>query len=205
MNRTVRFLTLSSGLALSLVCWLGCADEEPLRELKDGCALTSECKDPLVCAFKKCHVECKSSKDCPANARCVEAAKPYFVCQLEEDALCVRNSDCAGDQVCSRDGQCRDQCASTRDCLPDQTCVDSVCADARELDAQGALPVANGTTAPEGVACVRASDCPGDLVCKNGVCTAECVEDKDCYSSWSCRPITEGGAGRCIPPAGGGL
>lgn len=203
MNRTLKAISCSLLVVTGLV-GLGCADETPLRELKEGCSLTSECRDPLVCAFKKCHVECKSSKDCPNNQRCVEAEKPYYVCQFEEDSACVRNSDCSGDQVCSRDGQCRDQCASSRDCLPDQTCVESVCADQRELNETGQLPVAQQEQKVEGVGCLRASDCTGDLVCKLGVCTVECVNDKDCLSSWTCIAQASG-AGRCVPPSGSGL
>lgn len=204
MKRFSKTLSCSLCFTVGLAGWLGCADETPLRELREGCALTSECRDPLVCAFKKCHVECKSSKDCPDKARCVEAEKPNYVCQFDEDSTCIRNSDCSGDQVCSRDGQCRDECSTARDCLPDQTCVESVCADARELSAEGSLPVTPNAT-PEGIGCLRASDCPGDLVCKVGVCTSECVNDKDCLSSWTCRPLTSGGPGRCFPPEGSGL
>lgn len=44
------------------------------------------------------------------------------------------------------------------------------------------------------VECVLASDCPGSLVCKSGVCDIECATDKDCYPTWSCE------ATRCTPP-----
>jgi len=42
--------------------------------------------------------------------------------------------------------------------------------------------------------CVLASDCPGDLVCRGGLCDVECVTNKDCTPTWSCVET------RCQPP-----
>jgi hypothetical protein len=51
-----------------------------------------------------------------------------------------------------------------------------------------------------GPECVLASDCAGELICRGGTCDVECVNDKDCVPTWSCK------ATRCRPPAavGGG-
>jgi hypothetical protein len=42
--------------------------------------------------------------------------------------------------------------------------------------------------------CVFASDCPGDLICRNGTCDVECVTSKDCTPTWTCEET------RCHPP-----
>jgi hypothetical protein len=44
-------------------------------------------------------------------------------------------------------------------------------------------------------ACVLASDCPGNLICRAGVCDVECATDKDCAPSWTCEET------RCKPPS----
>lgn len=46
-----------------------------------------------------------------------------------------------------------------------------------------------------GPECVLASDCPGELICRSGVCDVECVTDKDCAPTWGCKST------RCRPPA----
>lgn len=193
-------LVVASGLSL----WLGCADETPLLEMKAGCTLSSECKSPLVCAFQKCHVQCKSSKDCDGGkGRCVQSDKPYYVCQFPEDALCTQNSQCARKQLCAKDGKCHDQCSSGRDCLQDQVCTEGACADTPEL-VGGVLASKVGEDAGVGLGCIHSTDCPGDLVCKTNVCTVECAADKDCPVTWTCKPVRPGGLSRCHPPGAGG-
>ena len=190
---------LCVGVALGAT-WLGCVDENPLGTAKSGCTLASECSSPLVCAFQKCHVQCKSSKDCAnGKGRCVQSDKPYYVCQFEEDAICTQNSQCAGRQLCARDGKCHDQCSSGRDCLQDQVCTEGACADTPEL-VDGGLPSTLSEDGGVGLGCIHSTDCPGDLVCKSNVCTVECYADKDCPVSWSCKPVRVGGASRCYPP-----
>lgn len=197
----MRSVVFQGAVALiGFTSWLGCADETPLRVAKEGCTLSSECTSPLVCAFQKCHVQCKSSKDCGAKSRCVQSDKPYFVCQLEEEATCTQNSQCAGRQMCAKDGQCHDQCSSGRDCLQDQVCTEGACADKAELK-DGKLPSTIGADAGVGLGCTLATDCPSDLVCKGKVCTVECYADKDCEVYWTCKPVREGGLNRCHPPA----
>jgi len=199
------------GALLLAVCtfgllWFGCADENPAREASASCTLDSECVDPLICAFEKCHQACRASRDCPDGRRCVRGTEqPYSVCQLEEEVRCSRNSDCVGEQVCAADLQCRDACITDRDCPSEQTCAAGVCADPPEL--VGGVVVA-ATEPGLGTPCVLATDCPTDLVCLDTrVCGPECLTDKDCWKTWSCQPQGAQGFGRCVPdgytPPGG--
>ena len=149
-------------------------------ELAEGCSLDSDCASQLVCAFGTCHVECQTTPDCTARdlGLCIESDKPYKVCQNPKEEDCLRNSDCAGTQVCAVDDRCRDACTTSKDCIVGQTCAAGVCADPMAL-INGALPIADAGAA-EGEPCVHASDCPGTLVCIRGTCTAECITTKDC-------------------------
>ncbi len=56
------------------------------------------------------------------------------------------------------------------------------------------VPSASRDAGPE---CVLASDCPGELVCRSGFCDVECVKDKDCLATWTCKQT------RCQPPKSG--
>lgn len=176
-----------------------CADETPLRQLKETCSLSSDCNAPLICAFQKCHVECKSSKDCAGGARCVQSQKPYFVCQADTEQRCSRNSECQGTQICARDGQCRDACVSDKDCAKEQICTERVCADKKELVDGGLSAAPLAADAAAGASCNYSSDCPEDLVCREGACSEECIVDKDCTVGFFCGPLRPGNAKRCIP------
>lgn len=119
---------------------------------------------------------------------------PDHVCQLPEEKTCAKNADCPQGQSCGVDKQCRDGCSTDRDCLAEQVCASGTCADTVELVADGGLPVTEALGQGKGQPCVRATDCPGNLVCKNGICAAECVTDKDCFVTWTCID------NRCNPP-----
>lgn len=178
------------------VLWLGCADESTERLVAQGCSLSSECQSPLVCAFAKCSRACKASRDCAAGERCVQTEKASYICQKQG---CARDSDCFGKQVCASDAKCHDECMTAKDCLADQVCSVGACADASEL-VNGALP---NVLPKEGTAqrCAFSTDCAGDFVCLHGgLCGPECVEDRDCLTTETCRPLRAGGPGRCIPP-----
>ena len=184
-------------LLLSVGVWVGCADEDVQRGSAQGCSLSSECKNPLVCAFAKCHQACKSSRDCVTGERCVQSDRPYYVCQK---LGCTRNSECLGKQVCAPDAQCHDECLTQKDCLADQLCTAGVCADASEL-VNGTLPNFAADAGGSGQRCTLPTDCTGDLVClRGGVCGAECIGDKDCLKTYTCKPLAPGGPGRCFPP-----
>ena len=194
MKRTVRSFAALAGLGLFGV--VACTTEETVADLGDRCSLNSECKDPLVCGFERCRPECATSRDC-GGRRCMRTAAGANVCQLEDEVSCTHNSQCPGTQVCAADLQCRDQCVSDKDCVGGQQCTDSVCAETTELGPGGVLPARVPT---EGVRCTYATECPGDLVCLNGVCAIECYNDRDCYVTWQCNTVALGGDGRCYPP-----
>lgn len=182
----------------------GCGSDESTAvaraKLAQGCLINSDCQEPLVCAYKSCHTQCNATRDCPAGQRCVTADKPFHVCQLPEEKDCSNNTDCPGTQVCGIDKQCRDACLSSRDCVTGQTCASGTCAEPSELTNDGGLPSVDPLTADAGSGrpCSHATDCPGDLVCLRGLCTFECLGDKDCSMTWHCGPNN-----RCYPPDGG--
>lgn len=96
---------------------------------KDGpCALNSDCTAPLFCVFAKCEVQCRQSRDCATNERCVLVGDAGAgVCQLQTETQCNFNTDCVAPLVCAIDRVCRTQCAGNRDCPQGQTCSAGVC------------------------------------------------------------------------------
>jgi sugar lactone lactonase YvrE len=116
----------------------GCGDDPVKAGVAKGCTLNSDCNDGLVCGFGLCHQECEESSDCPAGQRCVQTDKSN-VCQLNDEAECHFNTDCAKPLVCAVDLQCRNQCNGKADCLPSQECADHVCAEPEEVDEDGGL------------------------------------------------------------------
>lgn len=175
--------------------WLlasGCGDDstaEKLRvsSLSEGCLINSDCKDPLVCAFKRCHDACTTSRDCPTGQRCLASDRPFHVCQLPDETDCTYHSDCPPTLVCGADKECRDQCSTHRDCLDEQSCTQGTCADDTEL-VDGKLPGsgADDVEAQVGQPCVYTSECSSPLVCRGGLCRAECRQDRDCEGRGSC-------------------
>src|SRR6185436_17824084 len=85
--------------------------------LAEGCLINTDCTNPLVCAFRRCHTECKDTRDCPAGQRCVASDRPFKVCQLDQEKTCKTNADCPSRMVCGVDGECRDQCTTSSDCI----------------------------------------------------------------------------------------
>ena len=93
-------------------------------KLAEGCSLNSNCDDPLVCTFARCHSECEKDRDCPGEGRCVKS-ESGSICQLPLETACTRDSQCEGDQSCGIDGECRDNCSDDSDCVGDQVCAKS--------------------------------------------------------------------------------
>jgi hypothetical protein len=157
------------------------SDEEAPRKanLAEVCTLNTDCQEPLVCAFRRCHVQCAENRDCPPGTSCIECDRPFHVCQLADERQCTHNSQCSGKLVCAVDGICRTQCLADRDCLPSERCAELTCAQPAEM-VDGGLPHKLGLDASGGAPCLRSSDCPEHLVCRSGVCTVECLGDKDC-------------------------
>jgi hypothetical protein len=188
--------TFRPAVALAVVCApfvaaAGCSSDSSSAaaireaELAEACLINTDCKSPLVCAFKKCHVQCTTSRDCPMSERCVSSDKPFFVCQLPGEEKCSYTSQCPGAEVCGADGKCRDQCMVDRDCTQNQKCAQRTCAEPEELDPSGRLPTAS-TTVANGQPCSYSADCATPLVCRQGNCAAECLDDRDCPYPASC-------------------
>jgi Bacterial Ig-like domain len=150
--------------------------EDLARALGEGCLLDSDCDDALICVFRRCHVQCETSADCPPESRCIVGEPPRNVCAIE--VQCTLNSDCAEGQVCGPDRVCRDECLANKDCPAAQSCVQHVCADSDEL-VNGVLPRPDGETG-EGQPCTVNSECEAPLLCLNGTCRLQCQTDADC-------------------------
>lgn len=184
--------------ALVLLCLASSCDSSVTPGLRAarlgaGCLLHSDCESPLVCAFERCHRECRSNRDCLAGERCVAAEGALLVCQLPDEQQCRYNSECAPDLVCAVDMQCRNECRTFRDCVPGQKCVGGTCADEAEL-VDGGLEPRGGRAG--GSPCEYHSDCPLPLVCLRSRCRIECLEDRDCVPGFACRD------NRCGPRTG---
>jgi hypothetical protein len=124
--RSVTFLALLAGIVGGSASG-GCdSDEFVASGLLHGCAVNSDCDDPLVCAFERCHEQCSMTRDCPEGQLCVRAGA-VGVCQLPDEVTCKTQVDCRGDLVCTPQGRCLGACASSASCLADQSCVDAVC------------------------------------------------------------------------------
>ena len=133
MGNCLRSLLL---VVMGLLVASACSDstQSKAASLAAGCSINSDCQSPLVCAFQRCHSACETSRDCDPGQRCMASDRPFHVCQLAQEQDCTYNSQCPEGQVCGVDGQCRDQCASDRDCVTGQECVKGNCADPSELE-----------------------------------------------------------------------
>jgi len=163
--------------ALALAC---SSDTPPLADLSQGCLVNTDCNSPLVCAFRRCHNQCMTTRDCPVGTRCVASDRPFHVCQLAEEKECVYNSSCPKGQVCGVDHQCRDQCQGDSDCLAEQKCISGTCADFSELRDGGLNVVVSDAGPSTGQPCSYNSQCPSSLVCRSGLCQVECLTAVDC-------------------------
>jgi hypothetical protein len=179
---------IRAGLLLGLAhAWLaaGCSPdrsaEVSLGELSQECLVNSDCAEPLLCVFERCHVECVTTKDCDGTLRCVGAREPERVCQLEQDSTCRTSADCTSGLTCSQDGACRDVCVSDADCVGQQRCTKGVCAEPAELDDNGELP---RILAQQD--CRLDSDCDLGSICLRGVCAPQCRSDRDCEAGEIC-------------------
>jgi hypothetical protein len=208
---------LFSALTIVMLVIGGCKSdvEDLLRALGEGCLINSDCDEDLVCVFRRCHRECESTADCPLSAtgerlRCVVGEHPSHVCQLDDERACSYSSQCPATQICGPDGQCRDQCEADRDCLGDQVCTQTVCAELEELSPDNPfLPV---STPPEeqetGLPCEYNNQCEGQapeggppFVCRDGICAYDCFLDIDCSPNTICSPQDDDPttAGLCVP------
>src|SRR5688572_7749334 len=195
MRRSAGALLLSL-VALGLSALPGCSSDVDERLLLAGlgndCRINSDCAEHLACVFQRCHQECVSSRDCDEPARCIKGEHGGNVCQLPDERACVEGSGCPGQQVCGVDTQCRDACSTPRNCVAEQACSAGTCADASEVDDDGQLLQA--LEPPALTPCVFDSDCPNQLVCREGACLDECLSASDCGLGQTCRE------GSCVVP-----
>lgn len=181
-------------LAATQGCTSSVDEDVALAQVGQDCLVNSDCTSPFVCTFELCHTECESSRDCKAGARCVTAAKPFKVCQLEEERICRNQADCSKGLICGIDGECRDKCEDDGECLEDQRCVSGTCADRNELNEGGLLSPARGTASGvEGSPCAYVSDCSGALLCRGQICVPECKANDECSAGQACQDT------RCVP------
>ena len=178
----MRVLSFTSFAAALGATWLAvmaaCSSDTPAPVgVGEGCLINTDCNSPLVCAFRKCHVACTTSRDCEPGQRCMASDRPFHVCQLATERTCSLNSDCPPEQACGPDRQCRDQCAADRDCLGGQVCLGATCADTTEVVDGGIVSEAGptGEASVSGLPCNYTSECPSPLVCRANLCSAECL------------------------------
>ena len=209
MGKHARFMVgLSRAAAALMVAGAGAAiacssdSTAPTRPVGVGCVVASDCSDPLVCAYQRCHAQCVSSKDCASGLRCIGSSFPKLgICLLDDESTCGRNADCPKPLVCGRRLKCEEQCKDDRDCFGAQVCSKGSCAQPEEVPDASAIPP--GKT---GETCLYNSDCNAPLVCRSGLCADECRQDVDCRLGESCTATSAGSGGTCRPggPADGG-
>jgi alpha-tubulin suppressor-like RCC1 family protein len=112
-----------------------------------GCALDSECPDPLVCRQTECTNVCEADRDCPPGAICdVDPDTGDRGCRDPAGDECVLNSDCEAPLICAVDQQCREQCVGDRDCRDGTFC--NTTRSPRTCDLPEVPPMDAGADAP---------------------------------------------------------
>lgn len=195
MSSRLRFVVALLGVAFGALggCSTDADQRAALAVLGGVCLINSDCGESLICAFKRCHDACDTSRDCEHGERCVEGPKSRNVCQLPEEQSCSKFGGCAGGQVCGVDAECRDQCTTERDCIAEQVCSLGTCADKTELNAAGVLE-SSSSRPPAPAPCSYDSDCPEKELCRGGTCRPGCSKDQDCEAGQACQ------AGSCVSP-----
>lgn len=116
-----------------------CSSNEPPSGLANGCQLNSDCSNPLLCTFGRCHQACANTRDCPEGDLCVRAGGNVNVCQLPDEETCTPSTSCAQPLECATDRICSYPCVADTSCLNGQICADSVCADPVRVGLDGHL------------------------------------------------------------------
>lgn len=149
---------LSLGMSLvgwavlaAVACSSSSSEEKKAAGVAQACTLNSDCSNPFVCAFQRCHQQCTETRDCADGQRCVKQATKgngegggsggalVGVCQLPVEKNCATGAvKCATGQQCAEDKQCHDVCESNDECFDRQTCTpNGSCADMGETDSSG--------------------------------------------------------------------
>jgi hypothetical protein len=115
------------------------------------CLINSDCLNPLVCVFGRCHEQCLETRDCAIGQRCIKSSGGG-VCQKESERRCVASESCPLPLFCAADLQCRNACAGDIDCTRNQRCAGGACADIDEVTSEGRLvgaPIADAGAGPD--------------------------------------------------------
>ncbi len=108
----------------ALVAAASCSSTPAPANVAEGCSINSDCDKDLICAFGKCHVACRTSRDCTGET----CLPPSGVCELEQETPCSDTLPCVVGLTCAND-ICRAPCSpdakvgSTGGCLASQSCV----------------------------------------------------------------------------------
>ena len=168
----------------------------PSTDAGATCTFTSQCSAGQKCTQSLCIAECAQSRDCGfgfvCNARgeCVLPAADGGAGSSDAGsaARCVYNSQCRLGEKCGPQNVCIPECTSTRDCPFGFVC-----------DAIGAcvfppFDAGTGGSTDGGGRCLFNSQCvTGERCSSQGFCIPECLNDRDCPLSYTCRQ------NRCIP------
>jgi hypothetical protein len=117
-----KWVPLRLAAILALFANPSCSSTPPPTSLAASCSINSDCEGDLVCVFGRCHIACRTSKDCTG-----ETCLPPGVCELPQESSCSTTLPCVSGLTCA-DDFCRAPCVpnasngSTGGCLGTQTC-----------------------------------------------------------------------------------
>lgn len=132
---------------------------DPGVQLGLGCSYSSECADPLVCAFGRCRAECFEHRDCSLDALCLLDGAGLGACALADDPDCRDPGEMCADALACFAGECLNACESLAECPRDSRCEPTADGRARcvAIDRDAGTPDAGAGSADAG-----ASQCSGD-------------------------------------------
>src|SRR4051794_3304520 len=94
--------TLVGGAMVGALVVSSCSgeDELPAHLRAEGCVLASDCNNPLVCTFQRCHGVCKETRDCEKDETCLKLPEGN-VCRLPVESACIYTSQCPAPLKCA--------------------------------------------------------------------------------------------------------
>jgi hypothetical protein len=165
------------------------------------CSYNTQCPERQKCGIDgNCRDECTSDRDCVLGQVCVSGtcAEPAELKAGKLPAVdagstaspgggvpCVYDSECRHPLIC-RGGLCGYECLVHGDCSRGEQCIGNRC----RVPPCGAVGTPVGVDA--GGPCQYTSQCPEPLVCRDGICSCECLADSDCLVGRVCL------ASRCV-------
>lgn len=84
----------------------------------EDCLFNGDCRDPLVCAARRCRRPCRSDRDCASGLLFRPSGEPGLRVCLPPDETwrCASDEECPSPQVCGPRGQCQPACLVDLDC-----------------------------------------------------------------------------------------